>query len=91
MELAEKSRKVDSSVIKICSTVLDLPPSCIEFCVADPEYFIIGTYHLEKDETVPQRQEDGKNEAEKNGGSGEKMPQKRNGSLILFKFKDNEL
>ena len=87
----ERSRKTDSSITKICSTVLDLPPSCIEFCLAEPEYFVVGTYHLEKeDETLPQGQEDGKYSAENSSG-GEKKLQKRNGSLILFMLKDNKL
>lgn len=60
---------------------LDLPPSCIEFCPAHPEYFVVGTYNLERqdsdlrnqaaseeDEATPQRQQ----------------PQGRNGSLVLF-------
>jgi len=29
------------------STVLDLPPSCIEFSIANPEFFVVGTYHLD--------------------------------------------
>lgn len=30
----------------LTSTVLDLPPSCIEFSPVEPDYFIVGTYDL---------------------------------------------
>ena len=42
------------------SLILDLPPSCIEFCPAYPSYFVVGTYNLQKDEDAP---EDGGSES----------------------------
>lgn len=30
------------------STILDLPPSCLEFSLAFPEFFVVGTYYLEQ-------------------------------------------
>lgn len=29
------------------STILDLPPSCLEFSPLNREYFVVGTYYLE--------------------------------------------
>lgn len=60
---------------------LDLPPSCIEFCPAYPEYFVVGTYNLEKEEpdtgdpATPEQDEK---------TQPRQQPQSRNGSLILF-------
>jgi hypothetical protein len=34
----------------LASATLDLPPSCIEFCWDRPEFFVVGSYHL--DETI---------------------------------------
>ncbi|KAL8925159.1 MAG: hypothetical protein Q9208_003664 [Pyrenodesmia sp. 3 TL-2023] len=31
----------------LTSTILDSPPSCLEFVPSDPDYFIVGTYVLE--------------------------------------------
>ncbi|KAK1580246.1 uncharacterized protein LY79DRAFT_521226 [Colletotrichum navitas] len=61
------------------SLVLDLPPSCIEFCPSHPEYFVVGTYNLVKDEE-PQ------DEAEGAGSSVAKKAQNRNGSLVVFRL-----
>lgn len=51
--------------------ILDLPPSCIEFCPSYPDYFVVGTYDLQKHSTA---------EIEKSS----QPSQKRNGSLIVF-------
>lgn len=59
------------------SLVLDLPPSCVQFCPSYPNYLVVGTYNL--------RKQDG-GEAELDAESVEnKKPQSRNGSLVLFK------
>jgi diphthine methyl ester acylhydrolase len=34
------------------SLVLDLPPSCVEFCPADSGVFVVGTYNLEREEAI---------------------------------------
>lgn len=59
---------------------LDLPPSCIEVCPAYPEYFLVGTYNLEKEDPLAW---------EPLGTEGEeplsnKRQQSRNGSIIVF-------
>jgi hypothetical protein len=35
------------------SIILDLEPCAIEFSPRNPEYFVVGTYHLEVPETGP--------------------------------------
>ena len=76
------------------SIVLDLPPSCIEFCPAQPEYFLVGTYNLQKEEATS---EGDAAESEGERGNGEtqqqqgKQPQSRNGSLLLFSLKEENM
>lgn len=69
------------------SLTLDLPPSCIQFCPAHPDYFVVGTYHLERDETTGQ-QDDNDDET---AVTATKTPQNRNGSLVVFKIQGTEL
>ncbi|KAF2027441.1 WD-40 repeat-containing protein-like protein [Setomelanomma holmii] len=65
-----------TAIASLRSTVLDLPPSCIEFCPSAPQYAVIGTYNLEKQD----EQKDQDTEADQ----GQKTSQQRNGSLILI-------
>ena len=69
------------------STTLDLPPSCIEFSRVSPDFFVVGTYNLEKDEGPEEPQENEDNE----NATKLKKPQERNGSLVLYGLKDDEL
>ncbi|KAK1981859.1 hypothetical protein LZ30DRAFT_591799 [Colletotrichum cereale] len=66
------------------SLVLDLPPSCIEFCLSHPHYFVVGTYNLVKDEEPP-------NEAGDAGSSVVKKTQSRNGSLVVFRLENGSV
>lgn len=72
--------------------ILDLPPSCIEFCPAHPSYFLVGTYNLQKDEEQQQQQDerldDEENENESSGAKT-KQPQSRNGSIVVFQLRDD--
>lgn len=52
----------------LTSTILELPPSCLEICAAFPDLFVLGTYYLEQ---------------QSNDQSGT-LPQERRGSLLLF-------
>ncbi|KAH6890957.1 WD40-repeat-containing domain protein [Thelonectria olida] len=79
------SSKVVASVV---SLTLDLPPSCIQFCPAHPDYFVVGTYNLDRDETVERV---GIGEGDETAATTAKMPQNRNGSLIVFKIEETEL
>ncbi|KAF1984460.1 hypothetical protein K402DRAFT_413934 [Aulographum hederae CBS 113979] len=54
---------------------LDLPPSCMAFCPHDPQYLVVGTYHLNRQEDA--NQSDTQDE--------DHQRQKRTGSLILLK------
>ena len=69
------------------SLILDLPPSCIQFCPAHPKFFVVGTYNLQKDDTVGQEVET----SEEHSASTAKTPQSRNGSLVVFKLEGREL
>jgi diphthamide biosynthesis protein 7 len=62
------------SIEHLQSITLDLPPSCVEFCPDHPQYAVIGTYNLEK-------QDEHEHEIEE--GGGQRKTQQRSGSLIL--------
>ncbi|KFA72351.1 hypothetical protein S40288_05584 [Stachybotrys chartarum IBT 40288] len=69
------------AIASILSVTLDLPPSCIQFCPAHPDYFVVGTYNLEQDEHT----EDGTSKQDEGETTGSKRkPQSRNGSLLVF-------
>lgn len=86
------------SVTKVSSTVLALPPSCIEFSPLAPDYFVVGTYNLQKDEDQVVEKDDIKHDEDGDEVSraneetqGSKKQQSRTGSLILFKIADEQL
>ncbi|KAI9825311.1 MAG: hypothetical protein M1819_000557 [Sarea resinae] len=72
------------------SLVLDLPPSCLEFCPADPRYFVVGTYYLENPEGASKVAEDLAENGDKTSHP-EKKPQHRRGSLVLFRLQDDQM
>lgn len=78
--------KEGTSIKSFITEKLDLPPSCIEFSQVAPEYFVVGTYNLEKDEKGGEEGDDERLEKVK-----EKKKQERNGSLILYKLENDEL
>ncbi|KAI3339353.1 WD40-repeat-containing domain protein [Ustulina deusta] len=78
-----KDRKIASSRC----LVLDLPPSCIEFCPAHPDYFVVGTYNLEKEE--PTATEKDRIPDNEDGHEIARKPQSRNGSLVVFQLAKN--
>ncbi|KAG0647123.1 WD repeat-containing rrt2 [Hyphodiscus hymeniophilus] len=41
--------KFSKAVQPLDSTILDLPPSCIEFIPGFPDFFVVGTYNLQKE------------------------------------------
>ena len=41
--------KFSKAITPICSTTIDLPPSCIEFVPGYPDFFVVGTYNLQKE------------------------------------------
>lgn len=66
-----------ASINSLLTLTLDLPPSCIEFWPQDPQYAVIGTYNLEK--------EDGQGLSDPAQHAGQPKNQRRNGSLILVR------
>lgn len=74
------------SISSTQSIVLDLPPSCLEFCPAHPSFFAVGTYNLQKSEEGPQEREDGEPPEGKTT-----QPQSRNGSIIVFQLRDGRV
>jgi diphthine methyl ester acylhydrolase len=70
------------------SLTLDLPPSCIEFCPAHPDHFIVGTYNLQTEEPAAA---DGGEIANSESSHDEKVKklQSRNGSLVVFRLAEN--
>lgn len=58
------------------STNLELPPSAVAFSPSHPEYYVVGTYFLH-----PKEDEDAPSDA----------PQKRTGTLILYRLEGTEL
>lgn len=79
-----------TSITSIKSLVLDLPPSCIEFCPTSRDYFVVGTYFLEKKEQDASV-ENATGEEEEKSEDTDKKPQTRTGSLILFKVEGDEV
>ncbi|KAI8950206.1 WD40-repeat-containing domain protein [Xylaria longipes] len=69
------------------SFVLDLPPSCIEFCPAHPDYFVVGTYNLQPEESTAVGEDD--NSDNEDSYKTAKKPQNRNGSLVVFRLAES--
>ncbi|KAI0880949.1 WD40-repeat-containing domain protein [Annulohypoxylon maeteangense] len=71
------------SIPPLRSLTLDLPPSCIEFCPGQPEYFVVGTYNLQRGSEDPGTVAGVDEETDQ---QATKSVQTRDGSLILFKL-----
>ncbi|KAH8174877.1 WD40 repeat-like-containing domain protein [Sarocladium implicatum] len=65
---------------------LDLPPSCIQFCPAHPDLFVVGTYNLEREDDHSPKGDDASEAVAQSG-----RPQNRNGSLLVFRLKGHEI
>ncbi|KAI0467282.1 hypothetical protein F4859DRAFT_494814 [Xylaria cf. heliscus] len=77
----------DRGIASSRSFILDLPPSCIEFCPAHPDYFVVGTYNLQKeDSTTIEGHDISDNE---DSYEAMKKPQNRNGSLVVFRLAED--
>jgi diphthamide biosynthesis protein 7 len=75
-------------VASLHSLILDLPPSCAEFCPAHPEYLVVGTYNLQKDdsETAPETKEE-----DEEASPAVPKAQSRNGSLVVLKVQGDDM
>ncbi|KAI1371019.1 hypothetical protein F4677DRAFT_436932 [Hypoxylon crocopeplum] len=71
----------EQNIVPLRSLTLDLPPSCIEFCPSHPDYFVVGTYNLHKEDEPDADIPIGDDEQQTR-----KHSQTRNGSLVLFKL-----
>lgn len=79
-----------STISSLRSLTLDLPPSCVEFWPAHPEYFVVGTYFLENEDETDHAEVSGKQETGEQNGNRQKA-QHRTGSLILFRLDEDEM
>ncbi|KAF6793828.1 Diphthine methyltransferase [Colletotrichum musicola] len=77
----------DKSIASKQCIILDLPPSCIEFCPSHPAYFVVGTYNLIKDD----KQTTEMTETERTDSPASQKPQNRNGSLMVFRYEDGAI
>ncbi|AEO67751.1 uncharacterized protein THITE_2116755 [Thermothielavioides terrestris NRRL 8126] len=76
------------------SEVLELPPSCVEFCPAFPSYFLVGTYDLQRqtgEQEIADADADASSEDEAGRPAQLKQPQSRNGSIIAFRLCDGDI
>jgi diphthamide biosynthesis protein 7 len=75
-------------IASLRSLILDLPPSCAEFCPAHPEYLVVGTYNLQKDDNVEAAASDAQDEGD---APAAPKPQSRNGSLVVLKVQGDDM
>ncbi|KKA28006.1 hypothetical protein TD95_004847 [Thielaviopsis punctulata] len=79
--------QLERGIASVQSTVLDLPPCCIEFSPFHPEYFVVGTYFLDRKDPASGRSEVAE-EGNSDEGEGErKQPQHRTGSIKVYHVK----
>lgn len=74
------------SIHSITTTILDTPPSCLEFSPVAPEFLVVGTYYLERNESGAAG-DHSENEAERSVAS----KQDRSGSLLIFRLQGDSL
>jgi diphthamide biosynthesis protein 7 len=74
-------------IASLRSLILDLPPSCAEFCPAHPEYLVVGTYNLQKDDNAEAVSET----PEEDNPPAAPKPQSRNGSLVVLKIEGDDM
>lgn len=75
-------------IASLRSLILDLPPSCAEFCPAHPEYLVVGTYNLQKDDNAEAAAPDAQEEGD---APAAPKPQSRNGSLVVLKLQGDDM
>ncbi|KAK1248141.1 hypothetical protein MKX08_006361 [Trichoderma sp. CBMAI-0020] len=75
-------------IASLRSLILDLPPSCAEFCPAHPEYLVVGTYNLQKDDNAEAAALDAQ---EVGDAPAAPKPQSRNGSLVVLKIEGDDI
>lgn len=86
--LSENPQDLQSAPVisSVTHTILDSPPSCIEFSPLAPDLFVVGTYSLDTD--VPSDKSIGPPIE----GEGVNLTvQSRSGSIILLRMEANKL
>ena len=86
-----ENKYYSDSITPVCTTALDLPPSCVEFSPEARDYFVVGTYNLEKEDNVKAKEEEDGAVDEETANTTSKKRQSRNGSLILLKILEDKL
>jgi diphthamide biosynthesis protein 7 len=92
LDLQLKMEENGTEISSIHSLRLELPPCAVEFSPANPEYFVVGTYDLQREE--PDQVETEATEETGNddlSSAGQKRTQNRNGSLMVFRVEDNTM
>jgi diphthamide biosynthesis protein 7 len=69
------------------SAVLDLPPSAVAFCPSHPDYYVVGTYFLHPKEATTTNDSNNNSSEE----PSDEAPQKRTGTLILYRLEGSVL
>ncbi|KAG8162760.1 hypothetical protein KVR01_007238 [Diaporthe batatas] len=72
------------------SMILDLPPSCIEFCPRYPSLFLVGTYYLETSEAESKETETDEDGVEVEVEVEARQAQSKSGSILVFELKDGQ-
>lgn len=76
--MSDQTRPISS----LMTEFLDQPPSCLEFCPGEPDYFVLGTYLLQE-----KREELGEHESEENSAAS--IKQTKTGTLQLWRLNVN--
>ncbi|KAI0012390.1 WD40-repeat-containing domain protein [Xylariaceae sp. FL0662B] len=74
------------NIASLRSLTLDLPPSCVEFCPAHPDHFVVGTYNLQREEASDATGSIDEDTDEQQ--QTRRQPQSRDGSLVVFRLSE---
>lgn len=76
------------TISSLVTEYLDEPPSCLEFCPVDPNYFVVGTYLLQetRESAGEKKSESGTNEEDNDEEetAPSSVKQTKTGSLQLW-------
>jgi diphthamide biosynthesis protein 7 len=73
------------TISSLVTKYLDQPPSCLEFCPVDPNYFVVGTYLLQETREPAEEKKSGTGEEDdEEGNASETVKQTKTGSLQLW-------
>lgn len=86
----------EGTIIKSLTSVqLPMEPACLEFCPAHPEYLIIGSWHLIKDDhhdgTQAREQDEGDGPAGDHQGVSASDKQRHMGRVDLYRIQGEQV